>query len=146
MLLVAASQVQGDENWSLPLGQSGDWSLAANWSGYAAPTTADNAFIINGGTVAITLPNAFCQNLYLGDPNSTNSGNLQMTGGNLSALNDEYVGNNGAGAFTQSGGANAIYGNDYISGAYAWQPLSRPERGFQRQLHPQRHGTALGIL
>ena len=87
---------------------SGDWSLASNWNGTLLPTVTDNAYVINGGTAAITVPGAVCQNLYLGDPNSTNSGTVQMSGGNLSAQSSEYLGNIGAGTFNQSGGANNV--------------------------------------
>jgi autotransporter-associated beta strand protein len=72
------------------------------------PKSADTAYIINGGTAAITLPGAACQYLYLGDPNSTNSGTIQMSGGSLSVSSQERLGNTGAGTFTQSGGTNNI--------------------------------------
>ncbi len=78
--------------------------------------STDNAFIINGGTAAITSaidtpPGATCGSLYLGDTASMNSGTIQMTGGNLSPVSDENVGNLGAGTFIQSGGTNNVGGN-----------------------------------
>src|SRR5208283_6092145 len=113
LLLAAAPQARGDKYWSVA---SGNWSLAANWGG-ALPTFTDNAYIINGGTATIAASVAVCQNLYLGDPNSVNTGTLQMSGGNLSAFYSEYVGNNGAGTFTQSGGMNSLSVNSNNTGA-----------------------------
>ena len=93
--------------WSV---QSGDWSVASNWGG-TGPTYLDNAYVINGGTATITVPYCNCESLYLGDPNSTNSGTIQMSSGGLSA-SPAYIGNNGTGTFDQSGGttfSKAIY-------------------------------------
>ena len=84
--------------------------MAGNWGG-AVPTALNDAYIINGGTASITISGELCQNLFLGDPNSGNSGTLNLSLGNLSALANEYVGNNGAGTFNQNGGVNTIYGN-----------------------------------
>ena len=47
-------------------------------------------------------------NLYLGDPNSTASGTVQMSTGSFSASYNEYLGNKGTGVFTQTGGTNNI--------------------------------------
>jgi hypothetical protein len=88
----AASQAQGSVSWSAT---SGDWSVSTDWSG-GVPTSSATVYVINGGTAAITLPGATCAALYLGDPNSANSGTIQMTGGSLAAY-DQYVGNNGMG-------------------------------------------------
>ena len=58
------------------------------------------------------------------------------TSGLGSALRiNEYVGYSGTGTFTQSGGTNSVG---------SWYPLPRLQPGFQRQLQPQRLGTALG--
>ena len=73
----------------------------------------DNAYVINGGTAAITLPGAACSCFYLGDPNSTNSGTIQMSGGNLSSAY-EYFGNLGSGTFNQSGGTNNVIYGPYL--------------------------------
>ncbi len=107
ILVCAASQAQGSSySWSV---QSGDWLTATNWGG-TTPGTADTAYIINGGTAAITLPGAACNTLYLGDPNSTNSGTIQMSGGSLSVSWDEFLGNKGLGTLFQSGGTNNLSG------------------------------------
>ena len=64
--------------WALPAGQSGDWSVPANWGG-TAPSAGDNAYIANGGTAIIDSAGPTCDNLYLGT--ATGSGNVRMTGG-----------------------------------------------------------------
>ena len=106
ILLVVAFQAHGDVTWAV---QSGDWSVASNWGG-SAPGYSDDAYIINGGTAAITLTGAICNNLYLGDPNSANSGTIQMSGGNLESYGSQFLGSNGDGAFIQSGGDNSDVG------------------------------------
>jgi len=96
----------------------GNWSVANNWGGNL-PGAADEAYIINGGTAAITTGGAVCNDLYLGDSNSTNSGTVRMSGSSsLSAANSEYLGNYGAGAFTQSGGTNNVGGSLFL-GSYS---------------------------
>ena len=117
LLLVAAPQAQGASySWIVP---SGDWSLASNWGGIS-PGPSDNAYIINGGTANITATSwGYCSNLYLGDPNSSNSGTVQMSGGGLTSLyGSEYVGNIGAGTFLQSGGLNNAGGELCIGNAF----------------------------
>jgi hypothetical protein len=116
VVLMAALPVRADVYWTLSPSQTGDWSMASNWGG-TAPTSSVNAYIINGGTATITLPGATCNCLYLGDPNSTNAGTIQMSGGSLSVLSYEYLGNNGTGTFTQSGGTNS-FGVSYLGGLY----------------------------
>ena len=104
LLLVAAPYAKGDSYyWSVA---SGDWSLASNWGGISLPTDVENAYVVNGGTTAITLPGAVCYSLYLGDPNSAGNGTIQMSSGNLTFWGSEYLGNNGSGTFNQSGGVN----------------------------------------
>ena len=121
--LLASPPLRADVTWTLSPGQSGDWSTASNWGGALLPTGTDDAYIINGGTTAITLSGAVCQDLYLGDPNGMNGGVAQMSGGGLSVANGEYFGNTGTGVFNQSGGANSggtlyLANNPGSSGAY----------------------------
>ncbi len=116
LVLMTPLPLRADVTWVLSASQTGNWSVAANWGG-ALPTNNVNAYIINGGTAAITpsTSTATCNYLYLGDPNSTNSGTIQMSGGSLSVLLNEYVGNNGSGTFSQSGGTNNIgLGDGYL--------------------------------
>ena len=68
-------------NWAVA---SGDWFDGFEL-GRTLPTGSDNAYIVNGGTAAVTPSGAVCQSLYLGDPSSTQSGTVQMSGGDLSA-------------------------------------------------------------
>jgi len=109
VVLLAAPLAGADDTWTLPAGQAGDWSVATNWTA-GEPTSSSVAYIINGGTATITKTGAVCSSLYLGDPNSSNVGNVQMSGGGLSTLSSEYVGNEGAGTFAQSGGDHSISG------------------------------------
>ncbi|MEI8373060.1 MAG: autotransporter-associated beta strand repeat-containing protein [Planctomycetota bacterium] len=103
VLLVASLGVCADVYWTLPAGQSGNWSDALNWGG-TQPTSNDTAYIVNGGTVAITLSGEVCTTLSLG--NSAGSGNVQMTSGSLSSPT-QYIGYSGAGTFAQFGGTNS---------------------------------------
>jgi hypothetical protein len=105
--MFAAAPLLADVYWTLPAGQVGAWATPANWGG-TLPQSSDTAYVINGGTAAITLPGAVCSELYLGDPNSANSGTIQMSGGGLSTSTNEYLGNNGTGTLIQSGGTNKI--------------------------------------
>ncbi len=91
---------------------SGDWSAAGNWGG-VAPSSTDEAYIINGGTAAVTnldsgAASALANDLFLGDPNSANSGAVQMSGGTLTVANNENLGSSGAGTFIQTGGTNTV--------------------------------------
>jgi len=110
VLLAFVSHAQADVTWST---SSGNWSVANNWGG-VLPGPADETYIINGGSAAIALAGAVCNDLFLGDPNSVNNGTLQMSGGGLSATSNEYLGNNGSGTFLQSGGTNNVGSSLYL--------------------------------
>ena len=105
LLLVATPQAHGQIYWST---SSGDWSAPGNWLGSLTPTSTDDAYIANGGTATITISDsaAVCNTLWLGDPNSANSGTIQMNNGSLTSGTDQNVGNLGTGTFLQSGGTN----------------------------------------
>ena len=122
-LLSSSLATAANVSWTLAAGHSADWSTSGDWSSLAPPKSTDYAYIINGGTANVTLAGEVCSYLYLGDPNSANSGAVHMTGGGLTTSNNEYVGNEGAGTFSQSGGANtcgALYigNNPTASGSY----------------------------
>lgn len=103
-LAVNSSLVHGyDRYWT---GASDNWSTASKWGGLE-PTHSYNAYITNGGTASITATGETCRYLCLG---GTNTGTVQMTAGALSATS-EYVGYQGVGAFSQSGGTNTISGS-----------------------------------
>ena len=101
--------------------QSGDWSVYSNWTG-GLPSGSAIAFIDNGGTATVTQSGATCAYLELGHL-VNDVGTVQMTSGSLWTLNNEYIGLNGTGTFTQSGGTNSAsqlilgYGSS-DSGAY----------------------------
>ncbi len=105
LLLLAASQTHGGSfSWSVP---SGDWSVASNWNGFL-PTGTDAAYIVNGGTATVTQLGPTCGTLSLGS--SAGSGTVLMTDGSLATIGPEYIGDSGAGNFTQSGGTNSVSG------------------------------------
>jgi fibronectin-binding autotransporter adhesin len=94
-------------NWIVP---AGNWSSYANWRdisnpGVATPpVSSGTAFIANNGTATITQFGATCGTLSLGG--TAGSGAMQMTGGGLSIVGFEIVGDSGAGSFTQNAGIN----------------------------------------
>ena len=108
--LMASTPVRADLYWGLQLG---DWSVPANWGG-RLPTSSDTVYVVNGGTLTVTLPGELCGTLSLG---GEGSGTVQMTGGGLST-NYQFVYspvyNSGTGIFTQSGGTNSIAGCLYL--------------------------------
>ena len=91
---------------------SGDWSDASNWSSVTLPNSDDYAYIANGGTASVTQAGTTSGLLFLGE--STGAGYVNMTGGQM-YVSSEYLGDQGAGSFTQSGGSNNV-GNDLILG------------------------------
>ena len=102
ILACAASHAQ--DSWSV---MSGDWSVAGNWNA-GLPNSNSDAYIANGGTASVTTFEAASNYyVYVGDPGSTNTGAIQMSGGGLSSYS-ENVGNVGAGTFDQTGGLNSV--------------------------------------
>ena len=79
LLLLSPSQSRGT-NWTLPPGQSGDWSAVANWDS-GLPTSSTAADILSGGTANVTVPGVSIGESLVVSKSST----LQMTGGNLTA-------------------------------------------------------------
>lgn len=102
MLLMASVPAHAQILWSA---SSGDWSVGPNWSGGLVPTSTSNVWIANGGTANITQLGETCGTLSLGS--SAGSGSTQMSGGSLSVISYEYVGNSGAGTFTVSTGTDS---------------------------------------
>ncbi len=89
--------------WHVDLG---NWSTATNWL-LGEPTSFVDANIDNAGTAQIDQALEACDNLYLGY-GLTDSGNLSITGGDLSVGYDANVGFAGSGSVVQTGGINAI--------------------------------------
>ena len=103
VVLMASLQARAQDTWTLSSSLSGDWNNLNNWSA-GTPTSSVTAYINNGGTANITQLGEKCGTLSLGS--GAGSGTVQMTGGNLSAVSYENVGDSGTGTFTQSGGTN----------------------------------------
>jgi hypothetical protein len=81
-LLLAAGphRVQAvSDSWQVA---SGDWSVPGDLSSGAVPAATTTAYAANGGTVGVTSQDV-CEDLYVGDPNSANTGTVQMSGGQL---------------------------------------------------------------
>ena len=68
------------------------------------PTGNDFALIANGGTATISTLTPTCGTLALG---YGGNGNASMSDGRITVKWYEYVGNSGAGNFSQSGGTNS---------------------------------------
>ena len=64
VMFVAAPLRAGDVYWTLPAGQSGDWSTATNWGG-TPPTGNDFAFVDSGGEAVITKAGETCNYLVI---------------------------------------------------------------------------------
>ena len=117
----------------------GDWSTGLNWNP-AEPTSNDNGYIQNGGTVIITNTGEAANRVYLGASigTSSGSGTINMTNGDLTVFlltlgyygsngvynlsgsgtltaTDENIGESGgSGTFTQTGGTHMILQSFYI--------------------------------
>ncbi len=109
ILLLFLSPLPGwaqSSNWTVPLGQAGDWSAPGNWTS-GVPTASTTAYITNGGTATVTLPGATYNQLWL--DGAAGSGALNMISGSLTG-SDCQIGNTRTGTFTQSGGTNSVTG------------------------------------
>ncbi len=119
VMLAAVPLRAASYSWAV---SAGDWSVASNWGGSLLPTSSGTAYVVNGGTVNVTQLGETCGTLSLGS--GAGSGTVQMTGGSLSAVSYENVGDSGTGTFTQSGGINNCGASLYLgentgsSGAY----------------------------
>jgi autotransporter-associated beta strand protein len=95
--------------WGLSVGQTGDWSVASNWSAHTIPTSNDYAYVANGATATITKPGLTCNELTIGAASA--SGAVDMTSGQL--LTGTLTVQNGE--FTLSGNATLSTTNENIS-------------------------------
>ncbi len=101
------------------------WKTAANWSSDTAPTSADDARILDTGVDKPVIDSthtgasaAKCSNLQIGY-NTGETGEVSMTGGNLTCYSKLLVGYSGNGTFTMSGGSISIPTYDLDIGAAA---------------------------
>ncbi|UCE60006.1 MAG: hypothetical protein JSU63_21505, partial [Phycisphaerales bacterium] len=107
----ASSKTRAVTFWQ---GGTGNWSTGSNWDN-GEPTSADWAYINNGGTAQITNAGEACLDLMLGSaPGET--GTVDMSGGSLSlpVTHWETIGDSGTGTFLQSGGINSTPGGLHI--------------------------------
>jgi hypothetical protein len=70
---------------AITLVTTGDWGTDANWDSNAEPTAADDAYIGNGLTAAVTQNGEVAQNVTVGHNQTTlpGAGTLNVTGGSL---------------------------------------------------------------
>jgi len=103
ILLLSPSFTQAiDHYWNV---SSGDWSDTSPypWSISPEPTSSDNVYINNGGTVNVTQSGEVCDCLYLGK-NSSDTGTIILSGTGQLSTYAEFIGYSGTGTFYQSGG------------------------------------------
>ena len=103
--------------WNGPEGSYANWS-SANWVS-SEPGPGDEAIIGFAGLtmnafVEITNTGEVCTNLWLGYNHPAASGTIHMSSGFLSVTASEYVGHQGTGAFTQTGGNHQISSDLYL--------------------------------
>jgi autotransporter-associated beta strand protein len=101
--------------WNVP---SGDWSTASNWKPQGEPTSEDEAYIDNGGTVSVTQAEEVCYYLRLGYLSSLTSGTLNITDGSLE-LFTMSVGTYGTGTVNHSGGTITVDDGSLFVGSNA---------------------------
>ena len=124
----------------LSLGDSGSTTSGAVLMSGGSLTVANvlslgnlgqGTFTQTGGTANVT----FSLSLGNGTSASSGVGVYYLTAGSLGVGTNEYIGNTSAGTLSQTGGTNNLVGSIEFSD-------SGQQRGFQRHLHPQRHGNA----
>ena len=109
IFLLTSVQLNAQKTWVAA--GSGNWSIAANWSGGTVPVSTDNVVLNPGAACTITVDGNYpINNLALG-LNATLSISSTFTltaGGNFSQTNRTFNGGTGslniAGNFSQSGG------------------------------------------
>jgi autotransporter-associated beta strand protein len=105
VFLIASRSTAASIQWTLPPGQSGDWSVGTNWGTGSVPGSGDIAIITNGGSMTITsMENCFQL--------SVGTGSVQMTSGSL-AVTYQLL---NSGTMAQSGGTNSIASSINVSG------------------------------
>ncbi len=117
VLLVAAAWLGGppqdaravDTYWNVA---SGNWSAPGSWSA-GEPTSADNAFISNGGTATITASGETARFLVLGD---TGNGSVVMNSGDLLLQVGARIGRGVGriGTFTLNGGSLNVVADNQL--------------------------------
>ena len=103
--LIVARAGAVDTYWQ---GGTGNWGTGTNWNG-GEPTASDYAYINNAGTAYITQVGEVCSVLYLGQ-GLGESGSVELSGVGQLSTDQEYVGYEGTGTFSQTGGTNTVNG------------------------------------
>jgi hypothetical protein len=85
---------------------TGNWSDGNNWNTSSPPANGDTVLIINisGSPWTVTYNNGS------GGTQTFNSLTVDAFGTNILQANQEIIGNSGTGVFTQTGGTNAVSG------------------------------------
>ena len=113
-------------NWNCT---SDNWATTTCWSPNGTPTGADDVsiFTVGGADTGLTIDTttgAAVANTVTVDATAPTTVTVDQSGGSLAA-GSEYVGFSGTGAFTQTGGTNAVTSDLYLgyqstgSGSYA---------------------------
>ncbi len=107
--LLAAPAAGDDTWWSWWRVGTGTWFSDANWT-MGIPQIGDSAYINNGGTAQIASFAGRVSHLYLGYAGGE-SGTVELSGTAQLSGELEYVGYEGTGTFTQTGGTNTVTNN-----------------------------------
>lgn len=106
ILLLGSSVTFADSHyWSV---LSGNWSNVSNWGG-AAPTSDDNAYIVNGGTATISSYSR-AYSIQLG---GTNTGTILLNSVNNLVAASASIGYQGTGLLVNSSGYNFLRNDGY---------------------------------
>ena len=112
LAVAAAPSAQAYTHTDWQTGTS-NWSISGNWTN-GVPDGSHDAWVNNSGTAQITSGYNYVQDLFLGR-SSGESGTVALSGGNLYAGHNQYVGYDGTGTVTQTtGDSYCSYGySDY---------------------------------
>ena len=90
----------------------GDWSVSNNWTD-GEPTSGVDASVTNSGTAQISQDGEVCERLFLGNL-FAQAGTVEITAGELTT-DSLYVGYNGTGTITQTGGTNTVTSDLFVA-------------------------------
>jgi len=132
-LAAMALPASGDDKYWMPA--TGDWADPANWDPAGVPTSADDAYIDNGGTATIA-SSVEAHDSFMGDSaagtaaqtggthsvghqlvlglQSGATGGYELQSGKLTVGYNEHLGFVGIGFFTQIGGTHSVAANSYL--------------------------------
>lgn len=114
LLSLASSEVLAvDRQWNVPSSGTGDFTLGSNWNPSFAVAwgTADRPIISNGGTSILSTGAVAITEMWVGQNGmGIANGNMQQTGGSLTASDGLVVGRQGSavGTYTMTGGSLSL--------------------------------------